>query len=167
MSWLVERGRWHDGVGNPGKAELALAVLEAHWESCRGELMEPAFATDLPPLDRIRRLFQLSYEGQVSGADGSGQIKGCLFANFAMELRSQDARVRQKAAKYLQQMAAYFERALDQESPGSDHGAHADAILAYYQGVMLLAKTRNDPSLIRLMAEAATELAQHPHEVIL
>ena len=37
-----------------------------------------------------------------------------------------------------------------------------DAILAFFEGVMLLAKARNDPSLIRRLAPLALQLATTP-----
>jgi TetR/AcrR family transcriptional regulator, transcriptional repressor for nem operon len=44
----------------------------------------------------------------------------------------------------------------------TDVNKAADAILAYFEGVMLLARTRNDPSLIRRLAPLAVQLATEP-----
>ena len=61
--------------------------------------------------------------------------------------------------------ATYFERALrDAVLAGDlpadiDTGLTAKRILAYFQGVVLLAKTQNEPNLIRSLAGGALLLA--------
>jgi TetR/AcrR family transcriptional regulator, transcriptional repressor for nem operon len=58
---------------------------------------------------------------------------------------------------------AYFERALrDAEKsgslPGVDVPSAARALLAYFQGALLLAKTSNDASIIDALADRALSL---------
>ncbi len=156
----VKRGSFYHFF--PSKAALAVDALEAQWEDCRGELMEPAFAPDVPPLDRILRLFRMTYENQVSGVDERGQIKGCPFGNLAMELSNQEPAIRRKAEQIFGRMSAYFESAITEYSPAVDSRARADALLAYFQGVILLAKTSRTPEMIDILAKRALELAESP-----
>ena len=144
----------------PGKRDLALAAIEGHWEAIRDEVLESAFAPDLPPLERIRRLFAMTSAHQESGRDENGQIKGCPFGNLAMELSTQDEGIRIELEKIYGRLADYFERALAECSPGLDARTRAKELLAYYQGAILLAKTNNDPTLIEAMATTAVELAK-------
>lgn len=144
----------------PGKRDLALAVIEAQWEAFRSELLEPAFATDLSPLERIGRFFALTCAYQVSGRDETGQIRGCPFGNLAIELSGQEEEIRKELEKVYGRMADYFETALKEYSPDADVRARAEELVAYHQGAILLAKTKNDPLVIATMAATAVELAR-------
>ena len=143
----------------PSKRDLALAAIEAQWVSFRANLLEPAFADDLPPLDRVRRFFAITCAYQKSGGDASGQIRGCPFGNLALELSSQDETIREKIEEIYQRMAVYFERALE-HSRGIDSSATAERLVAFHQGTILLAKTRSDPKLIEAMADTAVQLVE-------
>src|SRR6266480_5130073 len=46
------------------KHELALASLDAYGQSVQTRAIEPSFATDLSPQERILHFFDLAYEGE-------------------------------------------------------------------------------------------------------
>src|SRR5437868_1482843 len=43
----------------PSKRDLLLAVLDIQWEQLQQSMLEPAFARDVPPLQRVARFFTL------------------------------------------------------------------------------------------------------------
>lgn len=146
------------------KRNLAIAAVEAQWESYQREILEPALADDFSPLDRIRRLFRMTREYQESGKDANGQIRGCPFGNLALEMSTLDAALREKLEEVFDGMAAQFETTLREAAgesrPGEARLRHkARELVAYYQGAILLAKTRNEPELIHDLAEGAVQLA--------
>ncbi len=143
-----------------GKRDLALAAIDAQWEFFRDELLEPAFATDLPPLERIRRFFIMTCAYHDSARNENGQIKGCPFGNLAMELSANDEGLRVELEKIFGRIGGYLEKALAEYSPGHDARTGAEQLLAYHQGTVLLAKTHNDQQLIEAMAGSAVELAR-------
>ncbi|MFQ5679702.1 MAG: TetR/AcrR family transcriptional regulator [Gemmatimonadota bacterium] len=146
------------------KRDLALAAVEAHWDSYRLELLEPAFAEDVPPFDRIRRLFRMVRTYQESGRDENGQIRGCPFANLALEMSTLDPLLRRRLEEIFDGIATYFAATL-REAYGRREAREAKIqhkareLVAYHQGVVLLAKARNQARLIDDLAEGAVQLA--------
>ena len=72
---------------------------------------------------------------------------------------------RQKLEDIFQMWTAYFERILSEavvagELPDIDTRTTAQAILAYYEGTLLLAKTYNQTEIVDLLAQRALQLAR-------
>jgi TetR/AcrR family transcriptional repressor of nem operon len=145
----------------PSKQALILAALDAQWEGAKRNLLDVAFAKDIPLPARFLRLFQLAAAASQQGECKS--IRGCFFGNLALELSTQDEEVRQKLRDIFQEWAGYFERVLAEavasgELSGIDPPATARAMLAYFQGVALLAKTHNDLGQVELLAPTIIRL---------
>lgn len=135
------------------KHDLALATLDHYWERFKERTLAPAFAGEVPPLERIVRLFDLSYAWQSKVRDASGHLVGCFVGNMTLEMSTQDDAIRAKVEDILCEWAGYFERALRDAMaagaiPPADPALAAQALLAYLEGVLLLAKGRNDPEII-------------------
>src|SRR6266851_3842971 len=98
----------------PSKRDVALAAIDDSWARAVTTILEPAFAPDVEPLERIARFFH-----SVAKRQRAKVVLGCPFGNLAAELGTQDkvirARVRQVFAGY----QAYFEQAL---SEAAAHG---------------------------------------------
>lgn len=148
----------------PSKRHLALAVLEFFWEMYQRRFLESAFAEDVSLNERFRRFFELTCQPQGLLVDEEGRFRGCPLGNFALELSMQDEAIRQKLQAIFQEWTHYFERILSQavssgELPEIDTQATAQAILAYYEGTLMLAKTYNDTDFVDRLAQAALQLA--------
>jgi TetR/AcrR family transcriptional repressor of nem operon len=90
-------------------------------------------------------------------------MPGCLFGNLALEMSTRDDVMRAK-------LNAVFDRARDKFRATLDEGvqagalaamdteATASAMLAYLEGIILLAKTRNDPDVILVLGPAIKTL---------
>ena len=74
----------------PSKRDLTTAALDEVARWYERDIYKPAFATDLPPIERIQRLFQLVYEYHASLTESAGRMGGCHFGNLAIELSTQD-----------------------------------------------------------------------------
>jgi TetR/AcrR family transcriptional repressor of nem operon len=90
-------------------------------------------------------------------------VRGCPFGNLAAELGTQDKVIRARIREVFDGYQAYFEQALrDAEGGGTlpavDVPSVARALLAYFQGALLLAKTHNDATIIDALAEQALNL---------
>jgi TetR/AcrR family transcriptional repressor of nem operon len=136
------------------KQDLVLAAIDRQWETIRARVFDTAFDKQLPPLARIERCFDLFYEAQCATKAQTGRVQGCPFGNLAVELSTQDAVIRRKVDRVFEEMTTYIEGALRDavrggEIPEQDVVRTAKALLAYKQGVMLLAKTRNDPEVMK------------------
>jgi TetR/AcrR family transcriptional repressor of nem operon len=147
------------------KRDLTLAALDTVWKGFRDQVLEPIFNSDLPPLEKFNRFLDISYERHCSTKDCTGAMTGCQMGNLAVELSTQDEVIRQRIQEIFEQWTGYCERVLKeaiaagQLPPETDPRTTAQAILAYIEGILLLGKTFNDPSLIRRLGQGVIQLA--------
>ena len=140
------------------KRDLALAAIDDQWAKTKATILEPAFASEVEPIERIHRFF-LAVAKQQRGK----VVRGCPFGNLAAELGTQDKVIRARIAQVFDGYQAYFEQALrDLAARGNlsdaDVVSSAQALLAYFQGALLLAKTHNDATIIDDLASHALDL---------
>jgi TetR/AcrR family transcriptional repressor of nem operon len=150
----------------PSKEALALAALEHHWQEARQTLLNHSFADEIPPLERITRLFQAVYAFHAARQKKKQRVLGCAFGSFVGELGEEDEALRTKLAAILAGIRAYFEKALKQAAAAGKLGikpkevpARAQALVAFYEGVLLLARAQNDAEIIRQLTPHALKLA--------
>lgn len=141
------------------KRDLALAVLDQFKEQINETLIAKAFSPKYPPMERLDRFVKELYAFQKAHADEFGHMPGCPFGNMAMEQSTQDETLRKKTNGCLRALAVHIQSAIaDAVQSGAlmpvDEEATAEAMLAYVEGIQLLAKARNDPGLIRRLAPA-------------
>lgn len=146
----------------PSKRDLLLAVLDAQWETYQREFLEPVLAENIPPCAKIQKLLQRATTFSLARY---GQMQGCPFGNVAVELSTQDEAIRQKLQTIFEEWTSRFEQLLQEavdagHLPPIDPRATAQAILAYVEGISVMAKTYNDPDLVERLAPGIIQLAQ-------
>lgn len=147
----------------PSKRDLALAALEQSHAFVRETFINEAFAHDVPPLARISRFFDGLYALHRDIKDNTGYVLGCAFGNIGCEMSTQDESLRRKVDDILHALEAPFAAALEEavvrgDLPPIDVEGSACALFAYAEGIMVYAKTRNDPELIRDLGKRALGL---------
>lgn len=147
----------------PSKGELALAVLDQLQDFMHETIIRKSFVDDIPPLARIERFFTTLYAFHKQAKANSGHVLGCPFGNFGSEMSTLDEDIRGKVDHLLGASEKPFEKALEEaiergDLPAIDAAATARAIFAYAEGIMLYAKTCNDPELIRELGKRALQL---------
>ena len=147
----------------PSKRELTLAVIDEFFVEFKEQIFAEAFAPALSPLSRLKRLAELVYRFQRHIADETGHTLGCPFGNIAAEMSTQDEHLRHKVEHVFSQMEGHFRHTLEDamacgEVDAIDIPATATAMLAYAEGIMLLAKTRNDPEVVRDLLPAMADI---------
>ncbi|WP_369147290.1 TetR/AcrR family transcriptional regulator [Streptomyces sp. R44] len=143
------------------KEELALAVVEEHWAGQRAEWTR-ALAGDVPPLRRLRRLYESTEAELRAGRESCGTVTGCLLGNLALELSTRTESVRGRLREIFdEQVALVAETVAEARARGevgvTDTGAAARALVALLEGRVLFAKLYDDPG--RLDALWADSLA--------
>jgi len=146
------------------KRDLALAVLDQSETFMYDEIINKAFHDDIPPLARIERFFNTLYAFHKQARENTGSVYGCPFGNLGSEMSTQDEDIRNKVDSILRASEKPFEKALTAaiergDLQAVDTAATATAIFAYTEGIILYAKTRNDPELIRELGKHALQLA--------
>lgn len=149
----------------PSKRDLTLTALDVIWETFRDKVLEPTLSSDLPPMEKFSRLLDISYQRSCTAKEATGCMTGCHLGNLALELSTQDEPIRQKIEHIFQKWEGYCERIIKEAvSEGQlpaeiDSQATAQAVLAYMEGILLLGKTYNDPTLIKRLGHGVLHLA--------
>ena len=147
----------------PSKRDLTLAVLEKSYIEFKDHLLTQAFAEDIPPMARLIRFGKLSYEFQRQMFSDTGHVIGCLFGNLASEMATQDESIRVKVVQIFSNLQGGLRLVLREaiaagEVKDIDVDATAQAMLAYFEGVMLLAKSKNDVEILRQLLPAMAQI---------
>lgn len=145
------------------KRDLALAVLEAQWDAFERDGLRLAREADRP-LDRLAMVFEFGIATLDRARKETGSVLGCPFGNLAVELSTIEPEIRAKVAEIFARFARFFEDVLAAAVVAGDIGeidipAAASALVAYYEGIMLLAKTSGETQVMRDLAPAALLLA--------
>lgn len=148
----------------PSKLALAVAMLERRWQATRARLLEPVFGGDDDLGSQLDRYGDLLVAHLRRARRDSGSVPGCLFGNFAAELAPRDLAVRAAVGAVFADMRSMFadaiRRGMTRGELGGDLDADdaAEALCAHMEGLMILAKARNDPSVLRRFAPDARRL---------
>lgn len=148
----------------PSKSALTVEVLEQLKMQMIENILLPAFAKDLTPAKRFERFIEYAYQYQVQLKDEYGYVLGCPMGNIALEMSTRDETIRKKVELLFESIFEVFvdvledARAAGELENNSDINELAQAALAYGEGVLMLAKTRNDPELIKRLLPKVGDL---------
>ncbi len=147
----------------PSKRDLTLAVLDVHYLNFKEHMLDRAFTDDIAPLQRLTRFAKLVYEFQKQLMLDTGRVLGCPAGNLANELASHDEPIRLRLTEVFGRVQRHLRQVLKEaaqlgELNGVNIDATAQAMFAYFEGVMLLAKTQNDPEVLRKLLPAIAQI---------
>lgn len=148
----------------PSKRALIIAVLDAQFFETQSNMISKVFADDVPPLARLGRFAEMAYLFQKQLNAHTGYVLGCPFGNLANELSTQDEPIRKKIHQTFAKLQKLFGGVLLAAQEAGDLGqdidskATAQAMLAYFEGVMLLAKNQNEPEVIRVLLPTMAQM---------
>jgi TetR/AcrR family transcriptional repressor of nem operon len=137
-----------------GKDELVRSVIARRGEHVLGAQMP--LLTQLDNWETIERWLNLILEGHETQG-----LHGCPLGTLANELADRDEHARRDLADWLATWERYLADGLQRMRARGDLVAGADpqelatAVFASMQGGFLLAKTRRDPSPLRIALDAA------------
>ncbi len=149
------------------KQDLVLVALESQWQWFEQAVLKPTFSDQIPPQEQMVHFFDLVLEQQQAQKQNSGHMRGCPIGNLTLEMSTQDELIRARVEQFFREWLSYFERMLGEAKeqgivPATlDTAVTAQALLAYFEGVILLAKGRNDPALIHTLRSGTLYLMQY------
>lgn len=160
---MVKKGSFYHFF--PSKQALTLELLEQSWQKFEQNFLQHVKnSEERPVLQRITRFFELGEQFQQHLFNEKGCILGCPYGNLAIELSTQDEVLRNRLSKSFMQMEALFEDVLKEavqvgELPeNTDTYLSAKAILAYLEGLFLMAKTYNQLQDFKALSALALKL---------
>jgi TetR/AcrR family transcriptional regulator, transcriptional repressor for nem operon len=135
------------------KADVAVAALEADWQTRRPDL-DSLFSPTVPPLERLKNFSEFAYRKQTEVKKGCGCVLGCALFTLGAEICTQEKDLRCKIQEILGSYRKYLESAIrDAQAAGlievSDVPAKARMLFAYYEGVLTQARIQNDAEVLR------------------
>ena len=139
----------------PSKSALTVEVLEQLKMQMIERILIPAFAKDLSPVKRFERFIEYAYQYQVQLKAEYGYVLGCPMGNIALEMSTQDEDIRKKVEILFESIFLVFVDVLDDAKLAGEIDSDADTnelaqvALAYGEGVLLVAKTKNDPEIVK------------------
>ncbi|MBI4723788.1 MAG: TetR/AcrR family transcriptional regulator [Rhodomicrobium sp.] len=147
----------------PSKRDLALAVIDNMAGDWAHGFVAEAFDQNLASIERLDYMIDAAYDWQNAAKDIAGRMPGCLFGNLALEISTRDDVMRAKLNAVFDKAKERFRDTLEeavetQAIAPLDAEATATAMLAYLEGIILLAKTRNDPEVILRLGPAIKTL---------
>ncbi len=134
------------------KKLLALAVIERQRRGCLDYLLEPRSTAQRSPEQRVARVFHRFFRNQQAEKKSGGHVLGCLFGNLSLEMGTQDADIRRAARLVFDECAAYFAVAGGGGARGKRIGL---TLVAYLEGVALMAKSHDDPRIVKQCQDGA------------
>ncbi len=146
----------------PSKADLALAAYDEHWARRQPEY-DRIFGILSPPLERLTAWCAFIRQNQLNLHARHGFICGCPYCNIGSELSTQDERLRIKSEQLIQRTRSYLESAIRDADRLSqvqveDVAQAAEAVQSCAVGLILMAKVRNDPSVLSPLEDSVLRL---------
>ena len=141
------------------KADLAVAALRAEWEVYRPSL-DSVFSPTIPPLERLRRYADMTYQEQLELRDKHGFVLGCPLCALGSEISTKEATLRQLIQEVMDQCRLYLETTIrDAHAAGlvkaADAPVMARIVYAYMEGVMTQARIQNNLEHLKELFDGA------------
>lgn len=154
----VQKGSFYHFFSS--KQKLTLAVIDKNIADTKEKIIDKAFNSALSPMTRLQTFFSLMVERQVNIHEETGHVHGCPLGNLATEMATQDESIRTKLDRsfsaLLELISQTLQEAIDNNELDhvNDVALTAQAMFAYFEGALLLAKTHNDPKLLKQLIPA-------------
>ena len=155
----VQKGSFYHFFAS--KQDLAVEMLDRSWARTRTAIFASAFDDDRRAVDSITRYGDLLAERLTVGRSDVGVVAGCRFGNFAVELSAHDEVIRAKIDEIFGEMSSIIEatirRGIDagDVSDDLDPAEAAADVVAVMEGLMVMAKARQDPAPLRRLGHLA------------
>lgn len=143
------------------KSDLALAVLDYKIAEFHTRKTEP-ICSQAAPEEAVMALF----EDAEKFFDGNGCKAGCFVGNIALEMSDLDEKFRTRVAGFFDEWADGLAACLDRckakgyFAPALDSRGTAEAIVALYEGAIMLARSRRDATVFKRVGRIARQILE-------
>jgi TetR/AcrR family transcriptional repressor of nem operon len=144
------------------KEALMEAVLAEHRERIRA--VREAFPRTARAIEQLPMMYDAATLGILAQYQESGHVQGCPIGSVGAEIATQSESIREAVWNAFSEMTTTIERLVERAieegdlDRGTDVQALAQRLLAYFQGATLLAKSKNDPTVMRELRNGYLQL---------
>ena len=136
----------------PSKQALLLEIIDAAWDET-GMLSQWERERPHRPVDQLRRFLEELFAFHYADKESNGEVRGSLLSNVAHELGTRDDEIATKLRELLERETSAFEslltEALDRGEVTVGNPRHAaESLVGCLHGLLMLAKVRNDLSVL-------------------
>ena len=131
----------------PSKRALLLEVLDRAWDDTGLLRQWEVEGPDQPGAALVLLLEEL-FAYHYAERESHGHVRGCLLSNIAAEVGSTDAEISPKLNELHDRKVAVLETLLTAHIKGTSPRHAAESLVAYLNGLMALARMRNDLSML-------------------
>ena len=137
----------------PSKRDLVLAAID-RYAAEQAHSISSTLDPQLPAVEQLRRMFAAAACEVAENHAADGAIQGCPLGNLALEMAHRDPAIRDKVscvfAQWRGAVGMVLRRAVQRgELEVHDTETVAEAIVAYVEGAILMAKATGDPEVMR------------------
>ena len=141
------------------KQRLGIAALDAYWAETKVHWQSILEKGSGSPFGSIEALMKSSFQQNRDAQKVCGHVSGCMLGNLALEQSNQSPEVQTRLREIFQEQANMLAETL---APAQADGLLAEgvtaksaarSILAYIEGMVMMAKVHNDPKLLRGMSK--------------
>jgi TetR/AcrR family transcriptional repressor of nem operon len=134
------------------KQALLLEVIDAAWDET-GMLVVWENQVPNDPIDQLRQFLKELFAFHYADNESAGRVRGSLLSNLAHELGTHDTDISKKLGELLERETAAFEsllaKAIDRGDVSLENPRQAaESLIACVHGLLMLAKIRNNLSLL-------------------
>ena len=117
------------------------------------------------PWSGFRGFLNWSMSKIVNFTNSTNSFGGCPFGNLAVEMSAHEPLIRHKIDRIFEDVIGRLQRTLDEAVEASDLSPMdtretALALWAYYEGILILAKARQDLDLLKRLGQRAVRFLQ-------
>ena len=134
------------------KQALLLEVIDAAWDET-GMLVDWENKVPNDPIDQLRQFLKELFAFHYADNESVGRVRGSLLSNLTHELGTHDTDISQKLSELFERETAAFEsllaKAIDRGDVSLENPRQAaESLIACVHGLLMLAKVRNNLSLL-------------------
>ena len=138
------------------------AVLAGHRERIRA--VREAFPRTARAIEQLPMMYDAATLRVLAQYQESGHVQGCPIGSVGAEIATQSESIREAVWDAFNELTTaveqLVERAIEEGDldRGTDAQALAQRLLAYFQGAHLLAKSKNDPTVMQELRNGYLQL---------
>lgn len=145
------------------KEQLAVSALDRLWNDEWKPLMDEIFSASVEPLDRLKNYLTGIHARSVETKARFGRMIGCPVASVGSEVGTQECNICSKIREILKRKHRYVESTVREAmANGSieagDPVKRTVVLISFIEGMMLQARTNNDPEILKGLHEMGLEI---------